>query len=243
MRIQPIGLVSTIALSALVSACGSISMQNDGGGGQGGAAGHGGQGGGGGQDGGSACRNLDETSCRARTDCAVGTCSLCGGTPQFAGCYDPAHESPPACLGIACPAPCSSITDQASCQARADCVVRTCPDCNGGSYFSACTTPNAGYNCPAISCPAPSCSQVTTQAACDARADCHSVFIDPGTCGCASSGCCAHFSRCADGGKAICKAPSGFACAIAQPYCESPYVVSYANSCYEGCVAQTECAP
>ena len=57
-----------------------------------------------------------------------------------------------------------------------------------GMALSACTTPDAGYNCPAILCPLPPCSQVTTQAACDPRADCHSVFVDPGTplCGKAS---------------------------------------------------------
>jgi hypothetical protein len=86
------------------------------------------------------------------------------------------------------------------------------------------------------------CATATTAAECDARATCHSVFIDPGTCGCAISGCCAHFSRCADGKQANCK-NTGLACALAQPYCESPYVVSYANACYEGCVRMTDCAP
>ena len=230
MRIQRISLGSSLALTVLVSACGSISgvLQNDGGGGQ---------------DGGPACRTLDETSCGARTDCAVGRCSLCGGTPTFAGCYDPAHESPPACLGIACPAQCSAYTDAASCQTAPGCVVRTCPDCNGGSHFSGCTTPDAGYNCPAISCPLPPCAQVTTKDACEQRSDCHSVFVDPHNCACAALGCCAQFSRCADGDKATCKPSSGVVCGAAQPYCEGPYVVSYTSTCYEGCVQSTDCAP
>jgi hypothetical protein len=234
MRVPRIGLVFNLAVTIAASACGSITgmLQNDGGGGQGG----------GGPDAGPACRSLDEAACRTRTDCAVGACALCGGGSQFTGCYDPVHESPPACLGAACPAPCSSITDEATCRARTDCVAETCGDCNGGTYFTACGTPSDGHSCPAILCPLP-CGQVTTQAACDTRTDCHSVFVDPNTCNCATSGCCTHFSRCADGGTATCKAPSGIACGIATPYCESPYAVSYTNNCYEGCVAATECAP
>lgn len=85
------------------------------------------------------------------------------------------------------------------------------------------------------------CSQLTTATACDARSDCHSVYVDPGTCGCAPSGCCARFNRCADGGRANCTGPA--TCKMAEPFCESPYVVSYSNDCYEGCVRQTSCAP
>jgi hypothetical protein len=89
--------------------------------------------------------------------------------------------------------------------------------------------------------PAATCNQITTQAACDIRGDCHSVYVDPGTCGCASPGCCAHFDHCADGGKANCTGPA--LCKAATPFCEAPYVVSYTGSCYEGCVHQNECPP
>jgi hypothetical protein len=233
MRVSRISLVLNLALAVAASACGSINgmLQNDGGGGQDG--------------GGPACSTLDETACHARTDCAVAGCPGCDGTFGFAYCYDPTHEHGIFCpaTAILCPAPCSSLTDQATCQARTDCQVFSCPDCNGGTHFASCGVAGAtDFNCPAITCPLP-CGQVTTQAACDTRTDCHSVFVDPGTCGCAAAGCCAHFSRCADGGQATCKAPSGLACQIATPYCESPYVVSYTNNCYEGCVASTECAP
>ena len=85
------------------------------------------------------------------------------------------------------------------------------------------------------------CAQATTAAACDASADCHSVFQDPGTCGCAAPGCCAKFQRCSAGKKANCKGP--VACLVAQPFCEAPYVLSYINACYEGCVRATDCAP
>jgi len=84
------------------------------------------------------------------------------------------------------------------------------------------------------------CSTLTTQAACDDRSDCHSVFADPGTCGCAGVNCCMHFNHCADGGHANCSGP--VACAVAQPSCTLPYTLSYANNCFEGCVLQTECA-
>jgi hypothetical protein len=87
-----------------------------------------------------------------------------------------------------------------------------------------------------------SCASVTALEACDARSDCHAVFVDPGTCGCGAPGCCARFSRCADGDRAQCT-PDGLACLVVTPHCESPYTVSYANLCYEGCVRNTECMP
>jgi hypothetical protein len=87
--------------------------------------------------------------------------------------------------------------------------------------------------------PPPKCSEVITQAACDARSDCHSVFEDPGTCGCASPGCCAHFRSCADGTWAACLGPA--LCDMVEPFCELPYVIAYKNMCYEGCVQQTDC--
>jgi hypothetical protein len=120
--------------------------------------------------------------------------------------------------------------------------------CPAGQIWCAGCTPGTGAcytgGCPGIACPTSTCDQVTAQAECDTRSDCHSVFVDPGTCDCATAGCCAHFSRCASGDHGQCKMPSTFACAIATPYCESPvYVVSYTSSCYEGCVLATDCAP
>jgi hypothetical protein len=120
-----------------------------------------------------------------------------------------------------------------------------CPGCPSLGIAGSC-----GQVCPAIACLAPdagtsdaasgSCSAITTQAACDGRSDCHSVFADPGTCGCAAVNCCMHFNRCADGGRANCTGP--VACMAPQPVCTAPYTLSYTNVCYEGCVLQTECA-
>lgn len=86
------------------------------------------------------------------------------------------------------------------------------------------------------------CSAVTTLEACDARSDCHSVFTDPHNCACLALGCCARFSRCADGDCARC-AETQTVCDALTPYCESPYTVSYTQTCYEGCVRTTECGP
>ena len=86
------------------------------------------------------------------------------------------------------------------------------------------------------------CADVTTQAACDARSDCHAVFEDPHNCACAALGCCARFARCANGDRARCT-PGAALCDMVSPYCEQPYVVSYVNTCYEGCVRATECMP
>ena len=87
-----------------------------------------------------------------------------------------------------------------------------------------------------------SCAAVTTQVACDARSDCHSVFEDPHNCACAALGCCARFARCANGDRAQCTNP-GIECERVTPYCELPYVVSYTGTCYEGCVRSTDCMP
>jgi hypothetical protein len=154
------------------------------------------------------------------------------------------------CTTAACPAPDASVDACPSGQ-------RWCPGCESGTGM--CST-----YCPASPCPAPdaatsadaagghadgaavdggACSSLTTLADCQARGDCHAVFTDPGTCGCASAGCCARFSRCADGGKALCTQPTGLGCDIATPFCESPYVLSYTAICYEGCVLSSECGP
>jgi hypothetical protein len=85
------------------------------------------------------------------------------------------------------------------------------------------------------------CGQVTSLSECEGRADCYSVFFDPGNCGCAASGCCAHFHHCSDGFVAACAGQ--VTCAVSAPHCESPYLVSFINGCYEGCVHNKDCAP
>jgi hypothetical protein len=209
---------------ALASACGSGSLQHDAGGGH---------------DGGSTCQGLSETDCRARTDCAVGSCSQCSGGQTFTGCYDPALDSPPACLAIPCPPPCSTL-DETSCRARTDCQAFTCNPCGTGTYFAACVVAGANnIGCPAVSCPA-TCANFADQATCDGSGFCHSLFFDAGNCDCATAGCCTRFSGCADGAKATC-APPQILCKSLSPNCEAPYVLSYTGNCYEGCVAASEC--
>jgi hypothetical protein len=109
-----------------------------------------------------------------------------------------------------------------------------CPGCTVGSGVCA-------IGCPGSACGP--CADVTTLEECEARTDCHSVFQDPGTCGCALLGCCARFWRCADNDLADCEGRS-VGCDVATPFCESPaYVVSAAGTCYEGCVDPKDCAP
>src|SRR5581483_8223596 len=120
-----------------------------------------------------------------------------------------------------------------------------CPGCTPGT--GSCSP----GGCPGFACPPPDagpsdaaggCAAAATVDECDARPGCLSVFVDPHNCRCAQLGCCAHFSRCADGDQALCK-NTVFSCTLAEPYCEGPYVVGYSNGCYEGCVRMTECAP
>ena len=88
-----------------------------------------------------------------------------------------------------------------------------------------------------------SCQERDSLDACDARTDCHAVFYDPATCGCAPSGCCAGFIACEEGAVATCEPTGAPGCATAtQPYCEPPYVVSYGGDCLEGCVREEDCA-
>jgi hypothetical protein len=85
------------------------------------------------------------------------------------------------------------------------------------------------------------CDQQLTLFDCNARPDCHAVFFDPGTCNCASLGCCAQFHHCASGFNAICTGL--ITCAVLPPHCESPYLISYRDGCYEGCVHYRDCPP
>ena len=118
--------------------------------------------------------------------------------------------------------------------------------CNGKTYNNDCERQVAGVSkksdgaCPTGDAGSTTCGQVTTQAECDRRSDCHSVFLPGTTCGCATAGCCELFNRCADGGRANCTGP--VACLAPQPACVAPYALSYTNVCFEGCVLQSECA-
>ena len=186
-----------------------------------------------------ACGTLDESTCKARSDCTPGYCQGCTGGQTFAGCT--AQGMGVACPAILCASPCSGLGETA-CTSTSGCTPEYCPNCNGGQTFQGCAAPGGpGIAC-GVECVGTACSTVTTESACNARTDCHSVFVDPGTCGCAGVGCCAHFARCADGGTASCKGTP--ACQIVSPYCDAPaFVVSYTASCCEGCVRPTECGP
>jgi hypothetical protein len=201
--------------------------------------------GGGDAPGGGGCRGLDESACRARGGCMVASCPRCdGGAAMVAvACVDPVRDNF-SCPSVACGptaiAPCEGL-GEAACKARPECSAQFCPGCQG-NVFSRCTVPGvAPVACPVIECPKP-CADVTTELECEARTDCHSVFVDPGTCGCAAVGCCARFQRCAGGDKAMCRGTP--ACDALAPFCEGPaFVVSYTNACYEGCVRAKDCIP
>jgi hypothetical protein len=133
-------------------------------------------------------------------------------------------------------APCNTLP-QTACALRPDCRVDTCPTCDGTTTFIDCakkTDPAIGCG---LDCPAP-CSVTNDAAQCNSRPDCHAVFYDPGTCDCATPGCCMQFQQCADGPAQCTGNP---ACAIPSPICGPGYVTSYTTNCYEGCVLSSEC--
>ena len=170
-------------------------------------------------------------------ECVSGRCM----TFVMAGGADAGADAGPCPAGqIWCPG-CTSLGIPGSC--GQSCTASYCPGvCPAGQTWCPGCTPGTGMCfavCGAVACPPPdagvsdaavaSCSQVSTQAECDSRSDCHSVFENP-----------PNFSRCADGGHANCTGP--VACLAPQPVCVTPYALSYANNCYEGCVLQNECA-
>lgn len=75
------------------------------------------------------------------------------------------------------------------------------------------------------------------EAACLTRDDCHASFQ---VTQCRNIlGYCAQFLTCADE-QANCTGPAN--CDIVEPFCAGPYVISYTQTCYGGCVRADQCA-
>jgi hypothetical protein len=187
------------------------------------------------------CAAFTEATCNSQPGCAAMQCPDCKGGNVYVDCIPSTEQT--GCV----PCPCNTL-DETTCKGRIDCNPGYCGDCNGEQVFTQCLGPNEAAACPASACPGvvpPPCPGVGTQAACDARIDCHSVFDKCITCDCGPLGCAVLFGRCADGGKASCKGTP--VCQTEPPDCDSTteatYVVSYTTDCYEGCVLPTECGP
>jgi hypothetical protein len=139
--------------------------------------------------------------------------------------------------GVNCPTLGESGCLAASPACRAD----YCPSCYTpkfvGCAFQNGPTPICGPAPPCV--PPPPCAMVTTLADCEQRYDCHSVFVHNATsCDCAT--CCETFIACADGDRADC-GPRVPLCKSIAPPCDSGYLVSYTDVCFEGCVAIKDC--
>ena len=226
MRFERPGLVLILGLAVGASACGSVLVQPTDAGQDGSAV---------------ACRQLGEAACRSRSDCAVGACSSCSGGSELHQLLR-SGERAPARIAPASPVRRSARRSMRRRARRARTAASTpVPAATAAARSSAAPPPMIrSVVCPAIPCPAP-CAAMTSEGACEARPECHSVFVDDRDCQCAALGCCARFSRCADGASAVCKAPA-ITCDAVTPHCEGPYVVAYSGSCYEGCVQSSDCA-
>jgi hypothetical protein len=140
------------------------------------------------------------------------------------------------------PPPACSTLDAGGCAARHDCMSETCGGCGVGGTFI-CFDPAHPPRCAqlALACPTPVPCKYLGVADCEARADCHAVFADPGTCDCATAGCCLAFSACANGKPADCSGDA--VCQSLAPACGPNMVASVAGGCWEGCVRPEDCGP
>jgi hypothetical protein len=127
--------------------------------------------------------------------------------------------------------------DEGRCARTEGCEVRTCPACVGVAFAFCAPVGAPPHDCAKPRCPC----DAFGQAECEAAPECHAIYRDPNDCPCDAPGCCATFSRCADG-PADC-AGLDLSCRAPEPYCAGPYVVAYAGACYEGCVRAEDCAP
>jgi hypothetical protein len=135
---------------------------------------------------------------------------------------------------------CSNYKDEASCNLDPACNAALCSNCGGAAVFTACLPVGADSHqvCQALPCAPVICADAGSAADCNARPNCHAVFEPLMACGCPTPGCCTRYARCTDG-HANCAGPA--VCAQTPPDCQGPYVVAYTNSCFEGCVLQSEC--
>ena len=192
-----------------------------------------------GQDGGGVpCRQLGEAAAARAPTARSAPASLLRGRVELRQLLRPGdrdaagvHRTAASLSGAV-----RSVTDEASCTARTDCRA---------DYLS--RLQRRQLRSPLLRRPERSARPVSghrvpgaVRAGDDARtratrAPTATPSSSTGACACAALGCCARFSRCADG-TAVCTAPRDHLRRASKPYCEGPYVVSYSGSCYEGCV-------
>jgi hypothetical protein len=142
---------------------------------------------------------------------------------------------------------CSSFGEATCLQLGATCRTEYCPSCPGDRFVRCSAPSNPPFLCPpAPPCvPPPPCSTVASFDACDARSDCHPVFVDmPSICNCGAGGCCLRFQRCADAAYARCQPPPAWTCPATTPTpacAAGGYALAYSNPCFEGCVRKQDC--
>jgi hypothetical protein len=160
------------------------------------------------------------------------TVDLDGSRPPDGG-SDPDSGLPESCSGI----------DEPTCLQTAGCKALYCDGCDQ-HVFVACARADSGPPvCPNV-CFA--CPRDLDEVGCKARSDaCHPVYIDPGTCDCATPGCCIGYSHCSTGQHGVCSLPGGQTCTTTAPSCGGDFVPAYDTTgsgvCWDGCVHQAQC--
>lgn len=156
----------------------------------------------------------------------------------LAGCYRPLgyeYAGPDAGTDLAADltlTPGCAALDQATCAARGECRVATCPGCDSSPLFAGCkdADDDEPVVCPALACPA-SCHDYTTLGSCKAAA----------AQGCQVFDCCG-FAGCLDPGEQMtCTADCVPTCAaLGEAQCNN---AAWCHTVYNTCPPNALCGP
>jgi hypothetical protein len=133
-------------------------------------------------------------------------------------------------------ASCSDL-DEPRCLAEPSCTTFRCPACSGVRFVGCAPQGSPPPPCARPRC---GCAMNLGELACNADPECHPVYSRVCEGEPQMPLCLMMFASCGEGPVADCNGAA--TCERAAPECTDGYVVSYADSCYEGCVQPGRCA-